>query len=113
MLGCALHIHILTVTAGKVAGDGLQVRGRGGGGGVTEKSASSSTHLPEASRAVGARAMDEERVEEHSVPSLHLQVQPWHRRVIVLDAMVHLVDTTLRASPHVNLVTSHKGATCT
>ena len=108
MLGCALHIHILTVTAGKVAGDGLQVRG---GGGVTENSASSSTHLPEASRAVGAGAMDEERVEEHSVPSLHLQVQPWHRRVIVLDAMVHFVDTTLRASPHVNLVASHKGAT--
>ena len=35
-------------------------------------------------------------MEEDSVSSLHLQVQSWHRWVIVLNAMVHLVDAALR-----------------
>ena len=36
------------------------------------------TDLPEAGGSVGARAMDEQWVEEDSVSNLHLQMLPWH-----------------------------------
>lgn len=46
-------------------------------------------------------------MEEDCVPCLHLQVLPWHGGVIVLDSVVHLVDSSLET---VSYLTSHKAA---
>lgn len=45
--------------------------------------------------AVRARSVDEQRMEEHSVASIHLNVGPRHRRIVVLDPEVGLVHATL------------------
>ena len=45
---------------------------------------------------VHPRSMDQEGMEEHSVPCLHVQMNTRLTRVIVLDAMVHLVYASLQ-----------------
>jgi len=72
LLASTLHVNVLHVAGGVVAADGL----------------------PELVGAVGARAVDEEGVEEDSVPLLHVEVDAG----IVLgapDPVVHLVHPLL------------------
>ena len=52
-------------------------------------------HLTEAGGLVHPGAMDQQRVEEHGVPLLHLQVGPGELGVKVPHAVVHLVHPTL------------------
>ena len=55
-----------------------------------------SIYLSEAGGPVGSGAVDENRVEEHSVAGTHLQVHPGVAGVVVMYAVVHLVHTTLK-----------------
>lgn len=52
-------------------------------------------YLAESLSVVSAGAVNEERMEEHSVSFLHLQINHWPFRVIILHPVVHLVCTIL------------------
>ena len=56
------------------------------------------TDLSEPLCSVHARAMDEDWMKEHSIPRLHLQVHSGMTGVVVPDAVVHLINTTLWGS---------------
>ena len=76
-------------------------------------------YLSKALCPVPARAMDQERVEEDSVPSLHFQVHPGVTGVIVHDPMIQFVNSALgdttqplitNTTPHPeHSITSHFG----
>lgn len=69
----APHVDILALRAAEVAGD----------------------CFPESLSSVPTRSMDEQRMEENSIALFHHHVDPGAVRVILLDAMVHFVNSSL------------------